>query len=215
MRRVFDTDTDWNENLQKSLQFCSDRSPLIQNLTLAALKYFRRRNDTAEIVHYLTKVIEYDPPNSATLLVERGEANLALEQFDNAVYDFNLVLGQGKKNERALVGVDRAYQLKKAARRVGYYGVLNITSQAGANEIQAAYKKLVRNWHPDRFPEPAEKAKAERQMKEINTAYEILTDPEKKTLFDSGGDPEELEEAKLAYQQYHQFMQMYGVPPGF
>jgi tetratricopeptide (TPR) repeat protein len=213
MRRVFDCETDWNQNLQNSLQFCANRSPLVQNLTVAALKYFRRRNNTAEIVHYLTKVIEFDPPNSASLLVERGEANIALGLFDNAIYDFNLVLGQGKKNDRAMAGYDRAYQLKKAARRVDYYGVLNITSRAGSNEIQAAYKKLVRYWHPDRFPEPAEKQQAERQMKEINTAYEILTDPEKKAIFDAGGDPEELEEAKLAYEQYQRFMQMYGVPP--
>jgi DnaJ-class molecular chaperone len=54
-------------------------------------------------------------------------------------------------------------------------------------EIQAAYKKLARHWHPDRFSD-REKKEAEQMKKKINTAYNILGDDEKRRRFDQGID---------------------------
>ena len=44
--------------------------------------------------------------------------------------------------------------------------------------------------HPDRYKEPEEKKKAEDMMKKINIAYEVLSDPQKKQMYDQGYDPE-------------------------
>jgi curved DNA-binding protein len=78
-----------------------------------------------------------------------------------------------------------------------YYKILGVARNAPANEIKRAYRKLARELHPD--VNPGDKA-AEARFKDINEAYEVLGDPEKRARYDqvgsswqqwqrSGGDP--------------------------
>jgi curved DNA-binding protein len=65
-----------------------------------------------------------------------------------------------------------------------YYNLLGVAKGAGQEEISKAFKKLARKYHPDLNPnDPA----AEGKFKEINEAYEVLKDPEKRKLYDSFG----------------------------
>ena len=57
---------------------------------------------------------------------------------------------------------------------------------ASAAEIKAAYRKKALEWHPDRH-KGEDKDEAERKFKEINEAYQILTDPQKKAAYDQYG----------------------------
>ena len=66
-----------------------------------------------------------------------------------------------------------------------YYGMLGIGRDATPEEIKRAYRKLARELHPDVNPDQA----AQDKFKAITTAYEILSDPEKKRIVDLGGDP--------------------------
>jgi molecular chaperone DnaJ len=66
-----------------------------------------------------------------------------------------------------------------------YYGILGVQRDASADEIKRAYRQLARQLHPDVNPDPA----AQEKFKEINAAYEVLSDPKKREIVDLGGDP--------------------------
>jgi molecular chaperone DnaJ len=66
-----------------------------------------------------------------------------------------------------------------------YYGVLGVAKGANEADIKRAYRKLARELHPDVNPDPA----AQERFKQVSTAYEVLTDPEKRRIVDLGGDP--------------------------
>jgi molecular chaperone DnaJ len=66
-----------------------------------------------------------------------------------------------------------------------YYEILNVSKDASLDEIKAAYRKLAKKYHPDLNPNDKE---AEQKFKEINEAYEVLSDPEKRRRYDMFGE---------------------------
>ncbi|ETO11027.1 hypothetical protein RFI_26350 [Reticulomyxa filosa] len=66
-----------------------------------------------------------------------------------------------------------------------YYEILGIDRKADEQAIKKAYRKLALQYHPDRNPNNAEEATE--KFKEISEAYEILSDPQKREIYDQGG----------------------------
>src|SRR5262249_53113811 len=89
-----------------------------------------------------------------------------------------------------------------------YYATLGVGRSASADEIQKAYRKLARKYHPDMNPD--DKA-AQKKFKEVQQAYDVLSDDKKRKMYDQFGP------------QFEQFGQGEGagpqwtgqVPPGF
>ena len=75
------------------------------------------------------------------------------------------------------------------------YDTLEITENATPDEIKKAYRKLARKYHPDVNKDP----QAEEKFKEINAAYEVLSNPEKKQQYDQYGD------SMFGGQNFHDF----------
>ncbi|HEX4048585.1 MAG TPA: DnaJ C-terminal domain-containing protein [Elusimicrobiota bacterium] len=67
-----------------------------------------------------------------------------------------------------------------------YYATLGVAKNATAEELKKAYRRLAREHHPDLHPE-AHKARAGERFKELNEAYEVLSDPAKRAKYDQLG----------------------------
>jgi len=66
-----------------------------------------------------------------------------------------------------------------------YYEVLGVTRTAAADEIKSAYRKAALKWHPDRDPE--NKSEAEVKFRECTEAYSVLSDAQKRQVYDTYG----------------------------
>lgn len=67
-----------------------------------------------------------------------------------------------------------------------YYSILGVSKNATDDELKKAYRKLALKWHPDRNKD--NKKAAEEKFKEISQAYEVLSDKEKRALYDQFGE---------------------------
>jgi len=65
-----------------------------------------------------------------------------------------------------------------------YYSILDVPSNASQDKIRDQYRFLLHAWHPDKFPVPEQKAKAQERTKELNEAYNILSKPAKRAEYD-------------------------------
>ncbi|KAE8801831.1 DnaJsubfamily C member 3 [Hordeum vulgare] len=100
---------------------------------------------------------------------------------------FLLTLTQDMAIREALMKAERQLKVSK---RKDQYKILGISKTASATDIKHAYKRLVLQWHPDKNVENHEEA--ENMFREIAAAYEVLSDEDKRVMYDRGEDLDEV-----------------------
>ena len=70
-----------------------------------------------------------------------------------------------------------------------YYAILEVSKDATEDEIRKKYRSLAKKFHPDKWTNgsESEKKEAEQKFKDIAEAYEVLSDPQKRQMYDNGG----------------------------
>uniref|UniRef100_A0A5B6ZQP2 J domain-containing protein n=1 Tax=Davidia involucrata TaxID=16924 RepID=A0A5B6ZQP2_DAVIN len=69
---------------------------------------------------------------------------------------------------------------------VDYYKILQVDRNAKDDDLKKAYRKLAMKWHPDKNPN--NKKEAEAKFKQISEAYDVLSDPQKRAVYDQYGE---------------------------
>ena len=93
-----------------------------------------------------------------------------------------------------------------------FYNILGISRSASSKQIKSAYRKLALKYHPDKVPDD-EKETAEEMFVKVSEAYSILSDDEKRKVYDKYGkqglealergvDPEQVSKSRLSSLQY-------------
>jgi curved DNA-binding protein CbpA len=105
---------------------------------------------------------------------------------------------RGEEDDTIGEKLQEAKLLLKKSKRKDLYALIGVAKGAAATEqeIKTAYRKAALKWHPDRHSASSEEKKkeAETKFKEINDAFELLTDPVKRRLYDQGYDREEIDQ---------------------
>ena len=126
-------------------------------------------------------------PDYAKALVKRGEVYQNLEEWEEAVSDFGAAAAIDAAGFQVQQKLKFAQSKAKAARKKDYYKILNVEKKADEKTIKKAYRKLALQWHPDKNNEtPEQHKRAEKMFKEINEAWAVLSDPNKRQQHDMG-----------------------------
>ncbi|KAF8080823.1 hypothetical protein N665_0920s0006 [Sinapis alba] len=83
---------------------------------------------------------------------------------------------------------------------VDYYNILKVNHNATDDDLKKAYKRLAMIWHPDKNPS-ARRDEAEAKFKRISEAYDVLSDPQKRQIYDLYGE-EGLKSGKIPNSSY-------------
>ncbi|XP_002132833.3 dnaJ homolog subfamily C member 7-like [Drosophila pseudoobscura] len=151
-----------------------------------------------EAVADCNRVLELNAQYLKALLL-RARCHKDLENFEEAVADYETALNLENTTEIEQLLSDAKFALKKSMLR-DYYTILGIGQNVSHEEIKKAYHKKALEHHPDRHSTSSVEKRKEEELKfkEVGEAYAILSDANKKASYDNGQDIEEQEQDNFA-----------------
>lgn len=138
------------------------------------------------------------------------------EQYEEAVRDYEKVYQTEKTKEHKQLLKNAQLELKRSKRK-DYYKILGVDKNASEDEIKKAYRKRALMHHPDRHSGASAEVQKEeeKKFKEVGEAFTILSDPKKKTRYDSGQDLDEEGMNMADFDANNIFKAFFGGPGGF
>jgi len=128
--------------------------------------------------------------NYSKAYLRRGHIHKALGNFEEARYDYERYRQKEPSNSETKQLIEECKREEKQAKKKDYYKILGVNKNSTADEIKKAYKKLAPKWHPDKNNGSEEqRLQAEKMFKDIGEAFQVLSDPKKKQMYDNGMDP--------------------------
>mmetsp|Transcript_7773 Transcript_7773/g.14654 ORF Transcript_7773/g.14654 Transcript_7773/m.14654 type:complete len:541 (-) Transcript_7773:1681-3303(-) len=156
-----------------------------------------------QVIFDCTKALELDSEyikailrRAGSYLVIGGEAGCS-----KAIQDYETIMDFAEKSGDEVQKGEMKKKLREAkaqlkrSKQKDFYKILNVPRDATDSEIKKSYRKCALKWHPDRHANSSEeeKTEAEKVFRDVNHAYEVLSDPQKKAKYDSGVDIEDLD----------------------
>lgn len=125
--------------------------------------------------------------DAAKIYARRSKIYEKLGKYDNAKQDLTKA---AEMDEQAYGGREmREFDERmRIAKRKNYYDILGVPKTIAAADLKAAYRKEAFKWHPDKWAHAGEDEKkhAETKFKEVGEAFSLLSDPQKRRLYDDG-----------------------------
>ncbi|XP_031324629.2 dnaJ homolog subfamily C member 7 isoform X1 [Camelus dromedarius] len=151
-----------------------------------------------------------------TSVEETLKSYMDTEQYEEAVRDYEKVYQTEKTKEHKQLLKNAQMELKKSKRK-DYYKILGVDKNASEDEIKKAYRKRALMHHPDRHSGASAEVQKEeeKKFKEVGEAFTILSDPKKKTRYDSGQDLDEEGMNMGDFDANNIFKAFFGGPGGF
>jgi len=137
----------------------------------------------------------------AKAYIRRGDAYYALgtvENFETSLKDYAKALEILSEDTAAYRDVSKKVKQSKLAikkaNRKDYYAILGVHESADEKQLKKGYRKSALKWHPDRHATKTEEQKeyAEKCFKDVGEAYEVLTDSNKRHMYDQGMDLDDM-----------------------
>lgn len=146
-------------------------------------------------------------PFSLHGLLFRGQTEMDEDRFEEAVRTLNTAKEHHPHSQEVQSLLQKAHALLKRSKQKDYYKVLGVSRDADDRTIKRAYRQLTKQHHPDKAAaQGVTKDQAEKKMASINEAYEVLSDPELRTRYDNGDDPNDPQAAQRGHPfQDHPF----------
>jgi DnaJ homolog subfamily C member 3 len=124
--------------------------------------------------------------------MQQGKDQLDKELFEAAIDSFQKAAEVGGQQKHNVVQplLNKAQVALKRSKTKDYYKVLGVEHDADERQIKSAYRKLSKQYHPDKAAKLGiTNEEAEIKIRAINEAYEVLSNPELRARFDRGDDP--------------------------
>lgn len=168
--------------LPSQLAHVVERSELRHEIEEMYCRSYVEQNLIKKGMPWCDKLLARDP-NHVQALVAKGEEQMSLEKYEEAVRIFTQAFEKTQNSDRKIhARLSKAQKLLKQSKSKDYYKILGVARDADERTIKKAYRRLAREHHPD-------KGGSQEKMAEINEAFGVLGDAELRARYDQGDDP--------------------------